>query len=230
VSKPAQHDALAQLLDQAAAVQVPHNYFTHFYVTSVASSLFWGATLRVWNAQGQMQVVWALMLLQGVRRLLEARAYTSTSKSTMWVAHWILGIFFYLAMNLSIWVEGSHKAPGPWATAVMVPAVLTAHALQHSYHAYLYRLRTENKGYQLPSHPSFPNLLCPHYTCEIAIYVVLSFLAAPQGQWVNWTVACGAIFVISNLGVTATGTKEWYAEKFGSDKVAPRRKMIPWIW
>jgi 3-oxo-5-alpha-steroid 4-dehydrogenase 3 len=200
-------------------VQVPHNFFTHFYLTSVASSLFWGWRQRVWHAQGQMQVVWALMLLQGVRRLLEARAYTSTSKSTMWVAHWILGIFFYLAMNLSIWVEGSVKAPGPWATAVMVPAVLTAHALQHSYHAYLYRLRSADKGYQLPSH-----------TCEIAIYVLLSFLSAPQGQLVNWTVVCGAIFVVSNLGVTAAGTKEWYDEKFGKDKVGARTIMIPFIW
>jgi 3-oxo-5-alpha-steroid 4-dehydrogenase 3 len=211
-------------------VQVPHNFFTHFYLTSVASSLFWGWRQRVWDVQGQMQVVWALMLLQGVRRLLEARAYTSTSKSTMWVAHWILGIFFYLAMNLSIWVEGSVKAPGPWATAVMVPAVLTAHALQHSYHAYLYRLRSADKGYQLPSHPSFPNIVCPHYTCEIAIYVLLSFLSAPQGQLVNWTVVCGAIFVVSNLGVTAAGTKEWYDEKFGKDKVGARTIMIPFIW
>lgn len=225
-----QKSAVDQLLDNAAAIQVPHNYFTHFYMTSVASSLFWGWRLRIWEAQGQMQIVWALMLLQGVRRLLESRAYTSSSKSPMWVAHWILGLLFYLAMNISIWVEGLNKSTSPWAAAIMVPAILTAHALQHSYHAYLYRMRTESKGYQLPSHPSFPNLLCPHYTCEIAIYVVLSFLAAPQGRLVNWTVVCGAVFVISNLGVTAVGTKEWYAEKFGQDKVGPRTRMIPWLW
>jgi 3-oxo-5-alpha-steroid 4-dehydrogenase 3 len=35
---------------------------------------------------------------------------------------------------------------------------------------------------------------------------------------------------VTNLGVTAEGTKEWYAEKFGQDKVAHRKRMIPGIW
>jgi 3-oxo-5-alpha-steroid 4-dehydrogenase 3 len=232
-SDPApQHEktSISRLLDYAASFQVPHNYFTHFYVLSVACSLFWAWHLRIWQAQTQFQVVWALMLLQGVRRMLESYAYTSSSKSTMWCAHWIIGLVFYLTMNVAIFAESHDKEPGIWAVSIMAPAILTAHALQHSYHAYLYRLRSQNKGYQLPSHPSFPNLVCPHYTCEIAIYVLLSFLSAPQGQLVNWTVVCGAIFVISNLGVTAAGTKEWYVEKFGKDKVGARTVMIPFIW
>lgn len=229
-SKPVSKSACSQLLDHAAAIHVPHNYFTHFYVTSVACSLFWGWWLRVWDAHNQMQVVWSLMLLQGVRRMLESYTYTSTSKSSMWFAHWILGLVFYITMNISIWIEGLDQGSSSWATAIIVPAILTAHVLQHSYHAYLYRLRTENKGYQLPSHPLFSNLLCPHYTCEVAIYTLLSFLAAPRGQLVNWTLVCGMIFVATNLGVTAVGTKEWYVEKFGLAKVGPRKRMVPGVW
>jgi 3-oxo-5-alpha-steroid 4-dehydrogenase 3 len=221
---------ISRLLDYAASFQVPHNYFTHFYVLSVACSLFWAWHLRIWQAQTQFQVVWALMLLQGVRRMLESYAYTSSSKSTMWFAHWVLGLVFYLTMNIAIFAEGPDKEPGIWAVSIMAPAILTAHALQHSYHAYLYRLRTENKGYQLPSHPLFPDLLCPHYTCEVAIYALLSILAAPRGRVVSWTLLCGTIFVATNLGVTAIGTKEWYAEKFGQDKVGPRRRMIHGLW
>ncbi|KAH3969119.1 polyprenol reductase [Parastagonospora nodorum] len=228
--EPAQKTALDTLLDDFAAIQVPHNYFTHFYITSVISSLFWGLWLRVWTKPGQLQVVWMLMLLQGVRRLLESDAYTSKSKSRMWFVHWLLGIAFYLAMNVSIWIEGAHQGPRHWSTTMLVPAVLTAHVFQHSFHAYLYRLRSEKKGYQLPSHPIFTNLLCPHYTCEVLIYTFLSFLAAPEGRWVSWTMVCGTIFVASNLGVTAWGTKEWYAEKFGQDKVGHRKRMVPWIW
>lgn len=222
--------AIGQLLDRAAAIQVPHNYFTHFYITSVVCSLFWGWWLQLWDAQSQVQVVWALMLLQGTRRMLESYAYTSTSKSTMWFAHWLLGLLYYAANNIAIWIEGTDQPLDFWKAAVLVPAILTAHVLQHSYHAYLYRLRTESKGYQFPSHPLFSNLLCPHYTCEIAIYVLLSFLAAPEGSLVNWPLVCGTIFVVTNLGVTAEGTKEWYAEKFGQDKVAHRKRMIPGIW
>ncbi|KAH7402279.1 hypothetical protein DE146DRAFT_609906 [Phaeosphaeria sp. MPI-PUGE-AT-0046c] len=227
---PVKQSAFHRLLDRAAAIQVPHNYFTHFYITSVACSLFWACWLRVWEATPHMQLVWSLMLLQGVRRMFESFAYTSTSTSSMWFAHWVLGLLFYLTINVAIWIEGLDSPPRLWATAVLVPAILTAHVLQHSYHAYLYRLRTENKGYQLPLHPVFSNLLCPHYTCEVVIYLLLSFLAAPQRRMVNWTLVCATIFVATNLGVTAAGTKEWYTHKFGLAKVGPRKRMIPRVW
>ena len=162
--------------------------------------------------------------------MLESNAYTSTSKSRMWFAHWLLGLVFYLTINVAIWIEGPADIVIGWLSTALVPAILTAHVLQHSYHAYLYRLRIENKGYQLPTHPVFSNLLCPHYTCETTIYLSLSFLAAPAGKIVNWTLFCGATFVAVNLGVTAIDTKEWYMEKFGEDKVGPRKRMIPGIW
>lgn len=184
----------------------------------------------MWSASGQLQTAWGLMLLQGVRRMLESNAYTSASISTMWFAHWLLGLVFYLTINVAVWIEGPAGTPTSWAPAALVPAILTAHVLQHSYHAYLYRLRTENKEYQLPVHPIFSDLLCPHYTCETAIYFLLSFLAAPVGKVVNWTLLCGTIFVAVNLGVTAIGTKEWYLQKFGSAKVGSRKRMVPGIW
>ena len=170
------------------------------------------------------------MLLQGVRRLLESNAYTSTSKSRMWFAHWLLGLVFYLTINVAVWIEDPAGNAIGLAFTALLPAILMAHVLQHSYHAYLYHLRTENKGYQLPTHRIFSNLLCPHYTCETAIYLMLSILAAPEGRVVNWTLLCGAVFVAVNLGVTAIGTKEWYMEEFGREKVGPRKRMIPGIW
>ncbi|KAF1979303.1 3-oxo-5-alpha-steroid 4-dehydrogenase-like protein [Bimuria novae-zelandiae CBS 107.79] len=230
---------LERLLDYAASVQVPHNYFTHFYVASVASSLFWGWKLRLWDAGGQLPFVWALMLGQGGRRLVESYVYTSSSKSRMWFVHWLLGLLFYLANNVAVWVElqediakGTKSTPDGlnWKPSIVVPAILTAQMFQHLYHAYLYRLRIQNRDYQLPSHWLFPNLLCPHYTCDIAFYVLLSLLGAPAGHIVNWTLASAAVFSATNLGVTAAGTKAWYEEKFGKDKVSGRRRMIPWVW
>jgi len=162
--------------------------------------------------------------------MLESNAYTSTSKSRMWFAHWLLGLVFYLTINIAVWIEGPASGLTSWASTALVPAILTAHMLQHSYHAYLYRLRAENKRYQLPLHPIFSNLLCPHYSCETAIYLLLSFLAAPHGRMINWTLFCGTVFVAVNLGVTAIGTKKWYIEKFGKDKVGPRKRMVPGIW
>lgn len=159
--------------------------------------------------------------------MLESYAFTSTSQSKMWVGHWILGLLFYLTINVAVWVETPDTTSSVW---VQVSAVLIAHALQHSYHKYLYHLRTNSKGYQLPSHPWFPNLLCPHYSCEVAIYALLSRVAAPKDRWLNWTWACATVFVATNLGVTAVATKQWYLDTFGADKVRPRRRMVPYCW
>jgi 3-oxo-5-alpha-steroid 4-dehydrogenase 3 len=171
----------------------------------------------------------------------------------MWVVHYVLGLLFYLTINTSIWIENAPMlasklpvlhSPAPtlskveissptqfeWRLFIIPLAILRAQYLQHSYHRYLFDLRTSSKTYQLPSYPSFPNLLCPHYTCEVAIYFFLSFLAAPAGQMVNWTLICATIFVAVNLGVTAQGTKEWYVKQFGIEKVKGRRKMVPGLW
>lgn len=54
------------------------------------------------------------MAIHGVRRLLESMKTTSTlSKSSMFIAHWFLGILFYLAMGVAVWIEGigTNKTP-----------------------------------------------------------------------------------------------------------------------
>jgi 3-oxo-5-alpha-steroid 4-dehydrogenase 3 len=239
--------SLDQLLDYLASFQVPHNYFTHFYVLSIACSLFWG--WQQWDAalaSRPVYIAWLLMLIQGCRRFLESWAYTSQSKSNMWVGHHLLGLIFYLTINVAIWIE-EHASSGniivfrtqaplkvphafSWRLDVLPAVILGFHGLQHTYHAYLYRLRTENDGYQMPDFPVFPDLICPHYTCETMIYLLLSFLAAPKGSIVNWTLMYATLFVAVNLGVTAVGTRNWYLHKFGKDKMRGKKMMVPWIW
>ncbi|KAF1999812.1 hypothetical protein P154DRAFT_546128 [Amniculicola lignicola CBS 123094] len=218
--------SLGQLLDYLSTFRVPHGFFAHFYVLSVACSVFW--------AWCRGHVIWFLMLVQGVRRLFESYPPDPKSKSQMWIGHYLLGLLFYATINIAVWIEQSivhdHVPSHHWGLVLLPPAILAAHAAQHSYHAHLHRLRKEHTAYQLPSHPLFPNLLCPHYTCEVVIYLLMSFLAAPVGRWVNWTLLSATIFVAVNLGVTAVGTKEWYMQQFGAQKVSGRKRMVPWVW
>lgn len=86
------------------------------------------------------------------------------------------------------------------------------------------------KKYTLPSGGWFDYLICPHYFCECLIYVAIALVAAPPGYLFNHTVLYGLVFIIVNLGATAHSTKEWYAEKFGADKVAARWRMIPFVF
>lgn len=116
-------------LDRAAQWQVPHAYFTQFYIVSVVSSAFWATQLAlggpafravsclVRNREGaagmaptQVWFCWLLLAVQGTRRLGECIALARAagkSRAMMWVTHWAIGIAFYAAMGVAVWVEGS---------------------------------------------------------------------------------------------------------------------------
>ncbi|OXV07051.1 hypothetical protein Egran_05183 [Elaphomyces granulatus] len=238
---------------------VPHSYFTHFYIFSILASTFWavqilqrGPAFRA-LAEGlsekhrlqsmsvnQVILCWSLMAIQGSRRLYECIAIAKSSKSRMGFLHWLLAIAYYAATNVAVWIEGSGAllstdiklehfritTPPSLRTMLFVPIFLIASGIQHDSHQYLASLKT----YTIPSHPLFQRIICPHYTAECVIYISLAFLAAPQGEMLNKTMLSCLFFVVSNLGVTAGGTANWYREKFGEEGVRGRWRMIPWIY
>lgn len=110
----------------------------------------------------------------------------------------------------------------PSALAVFFAASLK----QNECHRYLASL----KKYTLPNEGLFAYLVCPHYTCECLIYLAIAFVAAPQGVLLNSSVLCGLAFVAVNLGATASGTRQWYAQKFGAGSVARRWNMVPFVF
>lgn len=120
--------SVRNLVDYVVMYPVPHAYFVHFYAVSVVSSLFWGwqiltkgialkalsqNVLDSGSAQimskEQISLVWCLMAFQGVRRLYESITLLKISSSTMSVAHYGVGIFYYLAVGVAIWIEGSSQ-------------------------------------------------------------------------------------------------------------------------
>jgi len=119
--------AVSIALDRLATYQVPHSWFTHFYIASVMSSVIWayqlaskGALFRIIAERTpttytqsmtieQVWLVWLLMLAQGVRRLYECISLSKPSQSRMWIAHWVLGLSFYVFMGIAVWIEGIRK-------------------------------------------------------------------------------------------------------------------------
>lgn len=119
------------LLDYLATWRVPHRYFTQFYIASLLSSGFWAVQIlcrgsafqaiatRV-NEEHRLQsmslsqviVCWILLAIQGSRRLWESWSFSKPSSSQMWFLHWLLGLAFYFAAGVAIWIEGSGKANG----------------------------------------------------------------------------------------------------------------------
>ncbi|KAK4242571.1 hypothetical protein C8A03DRAFT_11186 [Achaetomium macrosporum] len=255
--KPLHDGWLLSLIDAVTSwTQVPHSWFSAFYVVSLACSVFWlvqflsnGAVLRsIASSQvstqepsstmAQVALGWLMMFLQATRRVYEHATVIKPSKSTMWVVHWLLGLFFYLFISVSVWVEGSagaildplaghtDDAQSLWKMAVAVPAFLFAWVNQYRCHKHLAGL----KKYSLPEDGMFRHFICPHYTCECVLYFSMAVATAPRGTWCNRTLLCALVFVAVNLGVTASGTRKWYVEKFGIGPVATKWNMIPFIF
>lgn len=254
--RPASASPLAPVLDGLATYRVPHRWFNHFYLLSVLCSLFWaqqyffhGPVLRLVldNAAdprpahvplARVHLAWLLMLAQGLRRLFESTCISKPSSSSMWVTHWLLGLFFYAAMSVAVWIEASPtlqptRVPTAALDLFLDPRALVGTALfhwaslqQHRAHAYLASL----KKYTVPTDGAFDLVVCPHYSFECVLYLGLAIVAAPEGQWVNKTISCALIFVAVNLGVTAAGTREWYEAKFGKAAVGKRARMVPFVW
>ncbi|KAK4163507.1 hypothetical protein QBC43DRAFT_319771 [Cladorrhinum sp. PSN259] len=257
--------SLAVIDDVTSWSQVPHSWFGAFYLLSVGLSIFWlgqyltdGYVWRliaskqseedVFNAghyvtKEQVAVGWTMMFLQGARRVFEhATIIKPSKKSTMWVVHWFLGLFFYLFMSVSVWVEGSgsllnlkqastrgdpsNSREAIFKLAIGIPAFLYAWINQFKCHEHLAGL----KKYSLPEAGLFRHFICAHYTCECLLYLSMAIATAPQGAWCNRTLLCAVTFVAVNLGVTASGTRKWYASKFGIGPIANRWNMIPFVF
>lgn len=139
------------------------------------------------------------------------------------------------SIKLTIWktdaILESWKAQDPARIlSSRVPSAMAiyfwAWAKQNECHRHLASL----KKYTLPTAGLFQFLVCPHYTCECLIYLTIAFVAAPTGRWFSGPVICGLAFVVANLGMTAVGTRGWYAQKFGADAVRSRWTMIPFVF
>ena len=127
-SSNANPSLITRALDSLASLQVPHSYFTQFYVVSILSSLFWVTQLllrgfvfqavsarispdHLQNSMSVNQVLlcWALMTVHSSRRLAESFIFSKPSTSRMFFVHWLLGIAFYLAATVAIWIEGAGR-------------------------------------------------------------------------------------------------------------------------
>ncbi|GJC95321.1 3-oxo-5-alpha-steroid 4-dehydrogenase [Colletotrichum higginsianum] len=235
----------------ASVGQIPHSWFMHFYIASVAGSALWawqylqgGSAITFIAAQQaasgtpsmsleQTMLVWILMALQGARRLHECLFVMKPGSSKMWFVHWLLGLGFYLCMSVSVWVDGSgeslfidppsllettksnHGSLLSLPTIVGTAVYVYGWSNQHLCHKYLASL----KKYSLPDQGLFRYIVCPHYTCECLIYLGLAVAAAPEGRFINRTLLCAFWFIVTNLGTTADGTKQWYAQRFGNRKL-----------
>merc|ERR1712093_651049 len=136
------------LFDYVASIQVPHTWFTHYYVVSASSSQP-NHSMTV----NQVFLAWLFMTFQGTRRLYESLTLTKPSQSKMWVGLWLIGMAYYIFIGLSVWIEGAAAlsqhgratglefGPPSLKTCIAVLLFLLASSIQHVCHEHLASLK-----------------------------------------------------------------------------------------
>ncbi|EFX00617.1 3-oxo-5-alpha-steroid 4-dehydrogenase [Grosmannia clavigera kw1407] len=259
----AKHPIGADTLEYVVATfasysQVPHAWFSSFYIAYLVCAFGWTAQWLLWQ-QGassggffawlaehqrtadrksepsatsmslmQVSVAMGLEALQAARRLYEHASVFKASNSKMNFTHWALGLAFYVCMSVAVWIEGSPAGRGIEWAKLALGTSLFLFAWLQQYRCHGHLASLVK--YSLPEEGMFRYLVCPHYTCECTLYLALSIVAAPAGQLFNQTLLPSVFFVVACLGVTANRTTKWYIEKFGAARVAKRWKMIPFIF
>lgn len=190
----------------------------------------WAASLGV--------LLLLLCLLQAARRLYES-CYISTYSASARL-HWatyLLGMLHYTFFPLSVATEVPltrfDSAGARAALYVLAPLGLAlfvvASAAQQRHHVLLAALRLRPAGappaqYSIPRGGWFELVSCPHYLCEVLIYLSLALI--PGGRmpalWLQF------VWVAVNQVLTADRTHQWYLRKF-SDYPKQRRRIIPWL-
>lgn len=246
-------------LDWLASIDVPHSWFTHFYVLSLASSLFWSfqiATksrlLRTVSSYVPLQSASApqpgiylgmfLMVLQSTRRLWESYQFSRGSRSRMWIGHYIFGLSFYFVMNIAIWVDSIHTLlqhkeldQGVWRVFLGKRRVLLGFCmfLVASLMQHLAHAHLASlPKYSLPRHWLFRKLIAPHYTAECGIYLGLAMITASDQHIYNPILFSMVLLTTVNLSITAHDTKGWMMAKFRGAEKEIRKKycMFLGIW
>jgi 3-oxo-5-alpha-steroid 4-dehydrogenase 3 len=147
----AKASGLHAALQNLGSIQVSHSWFSHFYIFSILSSIFWGIqfatrgpilesliNLNGHSAQSQplnqsidrVYLAWACLLVQGIRRYYETVYVSKASHSKMWVGHYVLGILYYAATGVAMWAEGAdslrnHQFNFSKLTPMSAPSVRT---------------------------------------------------------------------------------------------------------
>ncbi|KAJ2787491.1 hypothetical protein GGI15_000678 [Coemansia interrupta] len=181
-----------------------------------------------------------LLLLLGmygvhvVLRLKEALYDQPATSARMHIGQYGVGIVYYIVTPFAVVVDGIGSpgwiSPSIWLVAFGFALYIYASVHQWRCHHILYRLRRRSlrkgSGYAIPSGDLFEYVVCPHFLCEILVYVAIWIVSGFQATTLLWTIGWTAI----NLGITARETRKWYIETFGTKFPNKRRALVPFVF
>ncbi|KAK9458156.1 hypothetical protein V1511DRAFT_454229 [Dipodascopsis uninucleata] len=167
-----------------------------------------------------------VLFVQSARRWYECLYVEKMSNTArIRVGHYVVGIMFYVAAIPSVWCdalefENIHDTDLPPSGAI----VLYIFAAMGQFLAHQ-RLSQLKKYSPPPPSALFQYIVCPHYTCEILVYVSIAWMCNFSKASISvlaWTTV--------NLCASAEQSRAFYVSKFGEECVAGRWNTIPLLW
>jgi len=237
-----------------AALTVPKHWFAHLYITGIATALITLILRHIYDSShdGGLatvtidKVCLCLFILHCTRRLLECWHISNFGQSRMHMSGYLVGLLHYLLVPMSL-SQVSTRAHAnidehtqlmyfPLSLSLSQVSVIlmffTANYLQHKYHRILssgtckHASGRKEKEYIFPTGGLFNHVCCPHYTCEICIYMCFFFLL-PQKNAFSLL-----LWVVSNLSVVAKVNLEWYKNTFPSEMEKQKnwKSCFPYVY
>ncbi|KAI1426095.1 hypothetical protein F5Y12DRAFT_713542 [Xylaria sp. FL1777] len=195
---------------------IPHSWFIHFYMLSLSCTVFWA-----------IQFVTHGTVLQ-----LIAKDQRSKSTSSMTLGQVVL-VWFFMGLQGARRLYECLAVLRPSSSRMWIIHWLLGNVF---YICTSVSIWVEGSGSIQCSGQGCLNIEFPPFKSIIASLV---FLGAWFTQYrchqhlaglKKYSLPENVLFVSINLGVTANGTKLWYSEKFGSDKVQGKWNMIPFLF
>jgi 3-oxo-5-alpha-steroid 4-dehydrogenase 3 len=206
--------------------QIPKKLFLHFYVVgNISNILVAGAKL----SSGDPIFVLCLYQLHLLRRLAECIfVHSFSATATMHVAHYILGISYYIAVPFTL-ASCDILPRSSWILVMATSMFLWAQSAQYQCHLILAKLRPRDENntktaYSVPRGGLFELVSCPHYTVEVVIYATLAACCKCSPRMLALTG-----FVIMELSFSASTQHSWYRRTF-KDYPLNRQAIFPWIY
>lgn len=221
--------ALAKLVERVLAFKVPKSWFLHYYVFYLM--LQWSQAVYIFQNPtiSKYTVIWALLTFQATRRMIESYTLTKwSSKLQMHITHYFAGLLYYLGVSSNCFLgllEQGDPIQWNWKYYLLITTFIVFSVDQFNNHRHLASL----VKYSVPTYNFFKLVACAHYFDEVVIYLVVILLSFVQKPYTvpDWNFIGSWIFVITNLSVSAQGTKTYYQEKF--DNYDIKYAIIPYI-
>lgn len=202
---------------------LPKSYFLHFYILALLINLPLFIIFR------SAILLSTLFLCHILRRLYECfYVHRFGPNSTMSIIHYLVGLFHYPMVGLTILVDYEYSDYQPSFIIICLSLFLFFNAsyVQYRVHLTLANIRRNtNENYPIPhGYWPFKYFSSPNYIAEIVLYISFWLISHHTSSFLSLL-----IWVLVNQSLSALFAHQWYRQHYGNEYPSNRYALIPFL-